>query len=532
MLAPRPPRMLATALLSALLLAPGLSLAQAPPVEEQARQLASALETLIVEYGEYTRDGQVVDERGYQEVLDTYLPRVHAAWAPVREAIAAKDAGLAERIGGDVDRLDERVRAVAPVSEVEAVALGVRGDVQAALGLGPSARGPDDALAALRETEAVVDRGVAAYAAGDRDGALALLQAAYLDVYAPRAEASVPRDLNARIEQLLNVDLKDAVRRGAPLADVRATQAELHAAFEAAALAMAPRGDAGLFANAFLIIAREGFEAALVLAAVIGYLVRSGHRDRARQVYLGAALAALATLALYAAVSTVFSLSGASREVLEGATALLAVVVLFYVSFWLIDKVHIKRWNRFIQGKVRSALTGTRHTALVSIAFLAVFREGLETVLFYQALLAGATGPASGLTALAGFVAGFAVLAAVFLAFTRYGVHIPMRRFFVLTSALLYYLALTLAGKGVHELQEAGVVATTALPGVARALGASPGLAWLAGALGFSPTLETLAAQAVLLAAAAGGLAWSFVVVPRRERAAELAGPERAAEAR
>lgn len=475
----------------------------------------SALDALVAEYDEYVRDGVVVDQAKYDaEVLGLFLPAVKEHWVPVRAAIAARDPDEAAHMSEELVALEARVREPAANALVAAMAMDLKSDVQRALG--PAADAPPtggDAAAALRETGAKVDEAVALYAAGQRDAALRALASAYLDIYAPRAESSVPADLNARIEDLLNVRLRDAMQRGAPLAEVQGTQAELRETLAAATVAVeTPRSDAGLFVNSLVIIAREGFEAALVLAAVIGYLVRSGHKDRTKQVYLGAALAVAASLVLFALVSTVFTLSGASREILEGATALLAVVVLFYVSYWLIDKVEIKRWNRFIQGKVRSALTGDKAYALVTVAFLAVFREGLETVLFYQALLGAA--PTAGATAsvLGGFLLGFVLLAAVFLAFTKYGVAIPMRPFFILTSAMLYYLAFAFMGSGVHEFQEAGVVSTTAIPALQGAFDNE-----LARFLGLYATFETLAAQSLLLLAAGAGLVWSFVIQPRRE---------------
>ncbi|HEV8361559.1 MAG TPA: FTR1 family protein, partial [Candidatus Thermoplasmatota archaeon] len=360
--------------LLALLLAPGLALGA---VDTPAEKVVDALRGLVREYNEYVADGQVVDQQGYDDnVIGAYLPYLHDAWAEARPLVAEEDAANAESMDADVARIDERVRAVAPNAEIEALALDLEAEVEAALGDVAPPAGSDPA-SGLRAAEQRVDEAVAAYASGERDHALELLSSAYLELYAPQAEAAVPRAQNARIEQLMNIALRDRMQRGAPLAEVQATQRELHAAFaDAAAALAAPRTDAGLFANSALIIAREGFEAALVLAAVIGYLVRSGHKDKVRQIYLGAGLALAGSLLLFALVSTVLTVSGASRELLEGVTALLAVVVLFYVSYWLIDKVQIKRWNRFIQGKVRSALTGGRASALVSVAFLAVFREG------------------------------------------------------------------------------------------------------------------------------------------------------------
>jgi high-affinity iron transporter len=479
-----------------------------------------ALARLVKEYDEYVMDGQVIDQEKYEgEVLGIYLPYMQQSWTALRPGVVARSGSAeAEHLDADVARIDARVRAPAPNAEVEALVLDLRTDVERLLGAPVVAGSPTGAAEALQATEARVGEAVEAYGRGEQEEALSLLASAYVELYAPGAEAAVPSALNDRIEQLMNIALRAQMRSGAPVEEVRETQSELRVAFAQAQAALAtPATDAGIFANAFVLIAREGFEAALVLAAVVGYLVRSGHKDKTRQVYVGAGLAVAASLVLWALVSTVFAISGTSRELLEGVTALLAVAVLFYVSYWLIDKVQIKRWNRFIQGKVRSALSGGRAYALVSVAFLAVFREGLETVLFFQALLGSAAGPSASLSALAGFLIGFAVLVAVFVAFTKYGVAIPMRPFFILTSAMLYYLAFAFMGAGVHELQEAGAVGITPLAGLQGAMDGSTTLSSVAGFLGFHATAETIAAQTLLLVAALGGLVYSFVILPRRE---------------
>ena len=107
---------------------------------------------------------------------------------------------------------------------------------------------------------------------------------------------------------------------------------------------------------------------------------------------------------------------------------LIAVAVLFSVSYWLISKVEAAKWQQFIREKVNAALEHGGGTALAFVAFLAVYREGAETALFYQALFN--EGVALGLPITLGILVGFGALAIVFTLFYRFGVRIPLRPFF------------------------------------------------------------------------------------------------------
>jgi len=185
-------------------------------------------------------------------------------------------------------------------------------------------------------------------------------------------------------------------------------------------------------------------------------------------------------------LQTVLSAVPASRELIEGGTMLIAVVILFSVSYWLISKVEAAKWQQFIREKVTNALEHGGGKALAFVAFLAVYREGAETALFYQALFG--EGPGVGMPLTLGMFAGFAVLAVIFVLFYRFGVRIPMRPFFAVTSVLLYYMAFLFAGKGIRELQEGNVMPMTIIPGFPHV-----------DALGIFPTVETLLAQLVLV---------------------------------
>ncbi len=248
----------------------------------------------------------------------------------------------------------------------------------------------------------------------------------------------------------------------------------------------APSGSWEAFFQSFLIILREGFEAILVIGAVVALLIKTGHRERLRSIWLGIALGLVASLATAVVMKTLLAAMPASREIVEATTMLIAVVVLFSVSYWLISKVEAAKWQKFIREKVNSGLEHGGGKALALVAFLAVYREGAETALFYQALFN--EGPNVGVPLTLGIVAGFAVLAVIFTLFYRYGVRIPMRPFFAVTSILLYYMAFVFMGKGIRELQEGNVMRITVIPGGPHV-----------DTMGIYPSVETLTAQGILI---------------------------------
>src|SRR5437762_3828796 len=251
-------------------------------------------------------------------------------------------------------------------------------------------------------------------------------------------------------------------------------------------LTQSPSSNWEAFFQSFLIILRQGFEAILVIGAVVAFLLKIGHRERLRSIWLGIVLGVVASLATAVVLKTLLAAMPASREIVEALTMLAAGVVLFSVSYWLFSKVEAAKWQKFIREKVNSALEHGGGKALALVAFLAVYREGAETALFYQALFN--EGPNVGLPLTLGIIAGFAVLAVIFTLFYRYGVRIPMRPFFTVTSLLLYYMAFVFMGKGVRELQEGNIMPITVIPG-------GPHVE----AMGIYPSVETLTAQAILI---------------------------------
>jgi high-affinity iron transporter len=220
---------------------------------------------------------------------------------------------------------------------------------------------------------------------------------------------------------------------------------------------------------------------------------------------VGAALVASLVTALV--IETVFQISPARQEVLEGITMLAASVVLFYVSYWLLSKIEVARWTDFVRSKVHDAVTSGSALALASAAFLAVYREGFETVLFYKALVLAGTPGQTLVPVVGGMAIGAVALTVIYVAINRFGVRIPLKPFFALTGGFLYYMAFVFAGRGIAELQEGGLISTTVLPWAPRVP-----------ALGIYPTAESLGLQLLLIVLLTGALVWSFLIVPSRRR--------------
>jgi high-affinity iron transporter len=297
--------------------------------------------------------------------------------------------------------------------------------------------------------------------------------------------------------------LAAAMKGGKPAADVRAQAEALAGILDAlGGDAAATAGPSSLFVDAMLIIVREGFEAILVLTALAAYLVKVGQGDKRRLLYAGAGGAVLASVALAVLARFVMPVDGHAREALEGATMLIAAAVLFTASYWLISKSEARRWQEFVRTKLEGALSSRRRAALFVLAFLVVFREGFETVLFYEALLGRAQAGVGGSVVWSGFACGSLALAVIAAALFRYGVRIPIRPFFAVTGTLLYVLAFKFAGGGVRELQEAGWVGVTAVP--------MPDVPWLRDWLAIYPFAEPLLLQGLLVLAVVVGAVYAF----------------------
>ncbi|MFL5472918.1 MAG: FTR1 family protein, partial [Gemmatimonadales bacterium] len=190
--------------------------------------------------------------------------------------------------------------------------------------------------------------------------------------------------------------LRTRVAGGATGAELDRIRRQLDADLENAERTLADQPSAlNLFIQSFVILLREGFEAILLVGALMTFLAKMGAAHRKRDIHIGVGAAAVASLLTAFALETIFHLTSAKREALEGLTMALATVVLFYVSYWLLSKMEVAKWNHFVKSKVQDALTSGSGLALASAAFLAVYREGFETVLFYKALFVTGGSPAA-----------------------------------------------------------------------------------------------------------------------------------------
>lgn len=235
-----------------------------------------------------------------------------------------------------------------------------------------------------------------------------------------------------------------------------------------------------------LILLREGLEALLVVAAIYAVAVKTGRNDLKKTVHTGWIAALVLGAFTWAAASYLIDISGATRELTEGYTALIAAAMLFYMGFWMHSKTSAGEWQRFIQSKVQTAVQGSTQWALALVVFLAVYREVFETILFYQSLwLQGGASHQSAF--IGGIVSGLLLLTLIAVGILKYAIKLPLKTFFGGTALLMLLLAIVMTGKGIAALQEAGQLTSAALP--------LPALSWL----GFYPTLQGAVAQGVLL---------------------------------
>lgn len=251
------------------------------------------------------------------------------------------------------------------------------------------------------------------------------------------------------------------------------------------------QSDWAMFIYSFLIMVREGLEALLIVAAIVAYMVKNNHQEKLPVIKQSVYVALIASLITAAIFQFVFSNSGVSRELLEGFTMMIAVVMLFMMSYWLLSKVEAQNWKRYLEGKLSTALTTGSLIGLWLTSFLAVYREGAETVLFYYALAGDASNAMSYVYLFAGIAAGVVVLAICYVIMRYSVVKLPLKPFFMFTGSFMYLMAFIFAGKSVLELIEGKLFEPTLVANV-------PEISWL----GIYPYIETLTPQAILLIAA------------------------------
>jgi high-affinity iron transporter len=358
-------------------------------------------------------------------------------------------------------------------------------------------------------TNTLLKEALRLYEKGDGKGAYTKALDAYLDGFEKVEPALISRD-QAFVSMLEAkfVTFRGLIKDESPIEDVKSLYREIEKDLKHASSILRnnqPIGKALSFVNSFAIMLREGLEAALIVAAMLAFLGATGAQNAIKYVHLGWVLALVAGGVTWFLAQTVISISGAQREIIEGVTSLLAAAVLFYVSYWLITKVEVRKWKEYIQGRVKKALSKKSLFALASVSFFAVYREAFETVLFYQALLLQ-TDNSRG-TVIWGLVVGAVLLLGLVIVIFKLGLRIPLKYFFSITSFLLYFLSFVFAGKGMREFQEAGIVGITPLNYIPQV-----------DILGIYPTLETSIVQGVLLLALIVSLLWLGVIKQEKEK--------------
>lgn len=346
-----------------------------------------------------------------------------------------------------------------------------------------------DRFAVARQRLAASQR---AYADEDLAQAKKLALSSYLDGVEPLEPTLATRNpsLLREIETAM-AGYRAQLDQHAPAADVAGQAAQIAQLFDRADVALQDTriGASTAFLGSFTILVREGLEALLIVIGIVAFLRKAERSDVLPYVHAGWICALLAGAATWAVATYFVDISGANREVTEGVSALFAAAVLLSVGIWMHRKSLAGRWQEYLHAKLTTALTRRSAVFLFMLAFVAVYREVFETILFYIAMWSDQASTAI----LAGLAAGIAVLAAVAYWMLRMSRRLPIGRFFSISSILIAVMAVILIGKGVAALQEAGWISQTPL--------ALPRIEWI----GLYPTWQSLLAQVLVGTAAIVG---------------------------
>ncbi|MCX2543657.1 FTR1 family protein [Pseudomonas sp. COW5] len=352
----------------------------------------------------------------------------------------------------------------------------------------------------LDYTAATLDKSLAAYRAGERDQAYDLSVAAYLEGF-ELVESSLDNvDANVRKDTEKSLmAYRQSLQDGLP---VEQAEQRLDAAKAKLKESADLLGSDGLswslsYISGLLILLREGLEAILVLAAILAFLRNTGQQSAVRSVNVGWGLALLAGLGTWALAAYVIDVSGSQRELLEGATALFASVMVLWLGVWMHDRRHAAAWQDYIK---QSLVGGGGRFGFAILAFFSVYRELFEVILFYETLWLQA-GPAGHDAVLAGGATALVLLFGLAWVILRGSAKLPLALFFSINAGLLCALSVVFAGHGVKALQEAGIFGTRPV--------AFFDFEWL----GIHADAYSLTAQAVAIAA--------IIVLYGRSRVAE-----------
>ncbi|NKQ35199.1 MAG: FTR1 family iron permease [Chloroflexi bacterium] len=471
----------------------------AADVEKRGQLLYLFTDLIIIEYANGVRDGRITIPIEYQEAT-TFRTQAETVFEELRPVIAANDPAAAGRLAQLYTEMEIIIANLGSVDDIDRMVTEALSLIETNLAVKPDF---NDAAAAFEVINSLLDGVETAVSQGD----YAQAEQNRLEAYAifesgteQRLVHRAPR-LTRHMEGLFwegtggEPGLATLLQDEADSEAIEANVTALRATFIEAEtfLSAGLTGTLAAVSSATIII-REGLEAVLIIGAILGYLAATAETNETKRytqwVYAGIFAAVLLSVLTWWASLSLINISVANRELFEGVTSLVAVVVLFYVTNWLFHKVYVVDWAVYVKEKVGHALTTGSALALAGLGFTVVYREGLETVLFYQALLFDADASA----VFIGFAIGLAIILAVAYAILRLSKRIPLKPFFTVTGVLLLLMAFNFTGAGVRELQEAGVVPATLLNWMPENL-------ILMETLGIFPTVETSLAQLFFLTA-------------------------------
>jgi high-affinity iron transporter len=375
--------------------------------------------------------------------------------------------------------------------------------------------------AKVAEASTLVDEAVAAAARGDREQGYRLARTAYLDHF---EHAEVPlrlRNPNLVLDlEFKFAKLRNGISDGDSMSDVRAAAIAVQQGLREVDRSLADKGLAApliAFGFSFIILFREGVEAVLLIAILLGSLKAGRATNYRRPFMLGIGAAVVATVATWLLAAFVLEIAPLQRELLEGITAIVAVVILFTITFWLVARLEHRHWMEFMRARVSSAIAAGTALAFAGLGFTAVYREGFETALFYQALALFAEGLWQWIVL--GVVAAAICLAGVAYAILRLGKRLPLKPMLMTAAMLLLVLSVAFVGNAVRSLQEGDWIGVTPV----QSSWARPNI-YVAELTGIHPTREGLLIQGALLAVYLAGALYMFVLRPAlRRRAGQVA---------
>jgi high-affinity iron transporter len=453
------------------------ALAEEPTVADHLRSLAH-----------FAEEGQEAAEQGNVASMEAEYGEIHEAWETFEDEVREQNPTAYVELEGALDAVEESLQAQPLDPVVVRLAYEHLRDETNEFVEQFEGGTPVEAVAIQATPAELLSHLNAAYKEVE-EGETA--EAAEQPTYVIQGWPSVEGAIATKSQEAYTAIEVDLGRAKAALEAEPAKLNEAEAAIERLRENLAPFVSAQTYTmfDAAAIILREGLEALLVIVALLAFLNRSGNSDKQRWIWTGGALGILASLITALILQVIFSYtsSGQNREVIEGATGLIAAGLLFYVSYWLHSKASLRSWQSYIKTQTTKALAGGSMAGLGLLSFLAVFREGAETTIFYL----GMASSISLENLLLGLGIGVVALAVIAFLILKVGLKLPLRPFFQVASLLVYYLGFKFLGSGIHALQVGGILPTSPVSSL-------PTLPFI----GFYPSWETIIPQVLLLAGA------------------------------